>query len=51
MGEEKSEDGIRKGKEETAKNALTKGASIEYVKEITGLNLETIKKLGGQQNT
>ena len=33
------------GIETTARNALAKGFSIEVVHEITGLDIETIKKL------
>ena len=36
---------FKEGKEEVAKNALAKGASIEFVKEITGFDDETIRTL------
>ena len=47
------EEGLEKGRVEgmeegliaAAKNALAEGASIEFVQKITGLDLETIKKL------
>jgi predicted transposase/invertase (TIGR01784 family) len=43
------EEGRTEGREEgvlmTARNALVKGISIETIKEITGLNLDTIEKL------
>jgi len=42
VGEEK---GLKKGREEVAKKALTEGASIEFVKKITGLDEEAIKGL------
>ena len=37
--------GEQKGKLETARNALLKGADVEFVAEITGLPLETVQKL------
>ena len=37
--------GKREGKLETARNALLKGADVEFVAEITNLPLETIQKL------
>ena len=43
--EEGIEKGIEKGIESTARNALAKGLSIEEVHDITGLDIETIKKL------
>jgi len=43
--EEGMEKGLEKGKEETARNALAQGLSIEIVQKITGLDMETIKKL------
>jgi predicted transposase/invertase (TIGR01784 family) len=39
------EDGKKEGKEEVARNALAEGASFEFVQRITGLGIETIKKL------
>ena len=39
------EEGMEKGREETARNALAEGVSIELVQKITGLDLETVKKL------
>ncbi len=37
--------GKREAKLQTARNALLKGADVEFVAEITGLPLETIQKL------
>ncbi|MCL2382561.1 MAG: hypothetical protein FWC64_13395, partial [Treponema sp.] len=37
--------GMEKGREETARNALTKGLSPELIHDITGLDMETIQKL------
>ena len=39
------EKGIEKGKIEVAKNLLNKGMSVEFIKETTNLDLETIKSL------
>jgi predicted transposase/invertase (TIGR01784 family) len=33
---------------EVARKALTRGASIEFVQEITGLDIETIKNLAAR---
>ena len=33
------------GREEVAKNALREGASADFVQRITGLDMETIKRL------
>jgi predicted transposase/invertase (TIGR01784 family) len=41
------QEGREEGRFEVAKNALVKGASIEFVREITGLDIETIKKTRG----
>jgi len=43
--EEGLEKGLEKGREETARNALAEGASIEFVQKITGLDIETLKNL------
>ena len=43
--EEGLEKGLEKGREEIARNALAEGLSIEFVKKITGLDVETIKSL------
>jgi len=43
--EEAYEEGREEGVLMTARNALVKGISIETIKEITGLNLDTIEKL------
>ena len=40
--EEGREEGIEKGKEEVARNALAEGASVEFINKITGLDTETI---------
>jgi predicted transposase/invertase (TIGR01784 family) len=40
--------GREEGKEEIARNALAKGASLEFVQEITGLDLETLTQLSSQ---
>ena len=39
------EEGREEGLEKVARKALMKGASVEYVKEITGLDEEAIRKL------
>jgi len=39
------EEGIEKGKEEVARNALVEGASVEFINKITGLDTETIMTL------
>ena len=39
------EEGMEKGREEIARNALVKGLPIEIICDITGLDVETIKKL------
>ena len=38
--------GMEKGVEKTARNALAKGYPPETIHDITGLDLETIKRLG-----
>jgi len=43
--EEGWEDGLEEGKLIIAKNLLSKGSTLEFVHEITGLSLETIKEL------
>jgi hypothetical protein len=43
--EEGREEGLAEGKEETARNALARGFSVDIVKEITGLDEETIIRL------
>ncbi|MDR1317940.1 MAG: Rpn family recombination-promoting nuclease/putative transposase [Spirochaetales bacterium] len=43
--EEAREEGLEKGRLEVARNALTEGASIEFVQKISGLDIETIKSL------
>lgn len=39
------EQGLEKGKKETAKNLLNKGLDIEFVSEVTGLSIDEIKML------
>jgi predicted transposase/invertase (TIGR01784 family) len=39
------EEGMEKGREETARNALAQGLSVEIVQKITGLDINTIKSL------
>ena len=39
------EEGMERGREEVAKNALKKGLSVEMIHDITGLDTETINKL------
>jgi predicted transposase/invertase (TIGR01784 family) len=46
--EEGREEGREKRETEIAKNALTKGASIEFISEITGLSTEAIQSLAGR---
>jgi predicted transposase/invertase (TIGR01784 family) len=51
--DEAREDGIEEGKKEgknertieIAKNALSKGSSIEFIHKITGLDVETINSI------
>ena len=46
QGEEQGMDkGVGKGLEIAARNALAEGASIEFAQKISGLDMETIKKL------
>jgi predicted transposase YdaD len=46
--EEGREEGLEKGREEVARNALTKGASVEFISEITGLPAEIIRNLANR---
>jgi predicted transposase/invertase (TIGR01784 family) len=39
------EDAREDARKEIAKNALVEGASIDFVRKITGLEIETIKRL------
>jgi predicted transposase/invertase (TIGR01784 family) len=39
------EEGLEKGLERTARNALAKGFSVDIVRDITGLDEETIVRL------
>jgi len=43
--EEGIKEGMKESRVEIARNALAKGASIEFVREITGLDIETIRKI------
>jgi len=43
------QEGRKESIEETAKNALAEGASIEFVQKITGLDLEAIKNLAAKE--
>jgi predicted transposase YdaD len=42
------EEGREESREEIAKNALTKGASVEFISEITGLSAEAIQSLANR---
>ncbi|MCL2381215.1 MAG: hypothetical protein FWC64_06430, partial [Treponema sp.] len=44
------EEGMEKGREETARNALSEGASADFVHRITGLDMETIQRLDSARN-
>jgi len=44
------EEGMEKGREEIARNALAEGASIEFIRKITGLDMDTIKSLQVNNN-
>jgi predicted transposase YdaD len=44
------ERGREKGREEIARNALMNGLSIDLIHTITGLDADTIKKLGASAN-
>jgi predicted transposase YdaD len=46
--EEGWEEGLEKGREEVARNALIKGVSVEFIREITGLPTETIQNLANR---
>ena len=43
--EEGHEEGLEKAKINIARNLLAKGSSLEFVHEITGLDMDTIKGL------
>ena len=43
--EEGLEDGLEKGREDVARNALAEGASFDFVHKITGLDMETLKNI------
>jgi hypothetical protein len=40
------EEGMEEGMEKVARNALAKGASVEFIHDITGLDMETINSFG-----
>jgi hypothetical protein len=40
--------GLMKGREEIARSALAEGASVEFVRKITGLDPDTIQQLANQ---
>jgi predicted transposase YdaD len=42
------EEGREKGREEIARNALAKGASLDFVREITGLDSDTLARLSAR---
>ena len=44
--EEGREDGRENEKQEIALNLLAKGSTVEFVHEITGLDIDTIQRLG-----
>jgi hypothetical protein len=46
--EEGLEEGLEKGRVEIVKNALTKGVSVEFLSEITGLSTATIQELAAR---
>jgi predicted transposase/invertase (TIGR01784 family) len=48
--EEGREEGEVRKAEEIAKNALIEGASVEFIRRITGLDPETIRNLSLSQN-
>jgi len=43
--EEGLEDGLEKGHEDIMRNPLAKGIPIELIRDITGLDIETIRNL------
>ena len=43
--EEGFEDGLEKGREEVARNALAEGVPIELIKKISGLDEEALKHI------
>ena len=40
--------GEARGREEIARNALSRGLSLEMIRDITGLDMETIKAINAQ---
>jgi predicted transposase/invertase (TIGR01784 family) len=47
--EEGREQGLKEGLKNTAKNALAKGLPLETIRDITGLDLETLKNLASER--
>jgi predicted transposase/invertase (TIGR01784 family) len=45
------EKGRKEGREEIARNAIMNGLSIDVIHTITGLDTDTIKKLGASANS
>jgi len=43
--EEAREEGLKEGREEIARNALAKGYPLDTIHDITGLDMEAIKRL------
>jgi predicted transposase YdaD len=41
------EKGLEEGREEIARNALVKGLPVEMIRDITGLDMETVKNIQG----
>lgn len=48
--QEGRKEGKQESREEIARNALSKGLSIELIRDITGLDIETINNLATNQN-
>jgi predicted transposase/invertase (TIGR01784 family) len=40
------EEGLERGREEIARHALAKGLPLDIIREITGLDSETIRNIG-----
>jgi hypothetical protein len=43
------EQGLVKGREETARNALAEGLPLEMIQKITGLDLDTLRTLPAER--
>jgi len=48
--EEGHNEGMERGREETARNAIAQGLAPELVHRITGLDMETIQRLDSAKN-